>query len=145
MTYYVYTILMNRTGGWTGGWTGGQAGPRAVSEREFGRGGACCFPWSLGFWWFGGGACRPTYLAASNPNPSDYRSCMRKLLSFFFRNRYAFEHAIILARSILSHISSQLNLVAALLTLKSHVPSLGFHKLVAPLGIHGRWQGCASV
>jgi len=107
--------------------------------------GACCFPWSLGFWWFGGGARRPTYLAASNPNPSDYRSCLRKLLSFFFRNRYAFEHAIILARSILSHISSQLNLVAALLTLKSHVPSLGSHKLVAPLGIHGRWQGCASV
>ncbi len=115
-----------------------------MSEREFGGGGAC-FPWSLGFWWFGGGAHRPSYFAASNPNPSDYRSCMRKLLSFFFRNRYAFEHAIILARSILSHISSQLNLVAALLTLKSHVPSLGFHKLVAPLGIHGRWQGCASV
>jgi hypothetical protein len=70
---------------------------------------------------------------------------MHKLLSFFFRNRYAFEHAIILALSILSHISSQLNLVAALLTLKSHVPSLGSQKLVAPLGIHGRWQGCASV
>ncbi len=144
MAQYVYTILMNRTRGWTGGRAGRRALARWVRESSAEEG-ACCFPWSLGFWWFGGGVRRPTYLAARNPNPSDYRSCMRKLLSFFFRNRYAFEHAIILARSILSHISSQLNLVAALLTLKSHVPSLGSHKLVAPFGIHGRWQGCASV
>jgi len=67
-TVYVYGIICiydsDEPNARVDGRTGGQAGPRAVSEREFGGGGACCFPWSLGFlvvWW----RCAQTYLPRS--------------------------------------------------------------------------------